>query len=271
MFMYTFNKSKKSVDNLSPLEHKVYFSFYGKEVFKASDTYKIIPNKNTARQILFRLKNKGFIRQIKRGLFVIVPAQMIGKEFTADKILIASRLTEPYFISHHTALEIHGTAQSYFNVVYISTSKIPKPFDFQDISYRFVITKHIFGVEQVSRGTLKINISNKEKTVLDCIRNIKYAGGIEELVKSISAFPNLDYKKLLEYLNFFKEKSLFHRTGFIFDILKSELNVPRDFLNKIKKKLGARTYYLFPNKKGIYIKEWNIIVPKNMKELMKIA
>ncbi len=270
MFTSVFNNNKKSVE-LSPLEHKIYFSFYEKEVFKSSDAYKIIPNKKTARQILFRLRNKGFIKQIKRGLFAIVPAQMIGKEFTADKILISSQLTEPYFISHHTALEIHGAAQSYFNTVYISTNKILKPFEFQNISYKFVTTEHMFGIEQVSRGNLKINVSDKERTILDCIRKTEYAGGIEELAKSISAFPGLNYKKLLKYLNLFGEKSLFHRTGFIFGSLKNDLNVPNDFLNKIRKKLGARTYYLLPNKKGIYIKEWNIIVPKNIKEMMKVA
>lgn len=270
MFTSVFNNSKKGVE-LSPLEHKIYFSFYEKEVFRSSDAYKVIPNKKTARQILFRLKKKGFTKQIRRGLFTIIPAQMINKEFSVDKILIASKLTEPYFISHHTALEIHGAAQSYFNIAYISANKILKPFDFQNISYKFITTKHIFGVERVSRGNLKINVSDKERTILDCIRNMEYAGGIEELVKSISTFPNLDYKKLIKYLNFFGEKSLFHRTGFIFGSLKSELNVPNDFLNKIRKKLSARAYYLFPNKKGIYIKEWNIIAPKNIKEMMKVA
>lgn len=270
MSTHVSNNSKKSVE-LSPLEHKVYFNFYGKEVFRSKEAYKIIPNKKTARQILFRLKNKGFVKQIKRGLFAIVPAQMIGKEFSVDKILIALHLTEPYYISHHTALEIHGVAQSYFNVVYISTNKIVKPFAFQDITYKFMTTKHMFGTEQVSRGSLKINVSDMERTVLDCIRNIEYAGGIEELVKSISAFPSQDYKRLLRYLNLFGEKSLFHRTGFIFDSLKSELNVPQDFLNKIREKLSARTYYLLPETKGIYIKEWNIIAPENIKEMMKIA
>lgn len=270
MFTPLFNKGKKSV-NLSPLEHNVYFSFYEREVFRSSDAYKIIPNKKTARQILFRLKNKGFINQIKHGLFAIVPAQMIGKEFTADKILISSKLTEPYFISHHTALEIHGAAQSYFNIAYISTNKIMKPFEFRNISYKFMTTKHMFGIEQVSRGNLKINASDRERTVLDCIRKVEYAGGIEELAKSISAFPNIDYKKLLKYLNLFGEKSLFHRTGFIFDSLKNELSVPQDFLNRIKKNLSARTYYLLPKGKGVYVKEWNIIAPKNIKEMMKVA
>jgi len=75
-----YPNSKRGV-NLSPLEHKIYFDFYDIDVFKIKDAYETISNKQTARQILFRLKNKGFIKQIKRGLFAIAPAQMIGKEF----------------------------------------------------------------------------------------------------------------------------------------------------------------------------------------------
>ncbi len=173
-----YNNSKIGV-NLSPLEHKLYFGFYEKEVFRNSDAYELIPNKKTARQMLFRLKNKGFIRQVRRGLFAIVPAQMIGKEFSIDSILIASQLARPYFISQHTALEIHGVAQSYHNITYIATNKILRPFEFQNISYKIKNTKYMFGIEQIQRGPLEINVSDRERTVLDCIRNIEYAGGIE--------------------------------------------------------------------------------------------
>ncbi len=270
MSMSPYNYNNLSV-NLSPLEHKAYFSFYEREVFSSGEAYKIIPNKKTARQILFRLKNKGYINQIRRGLFAIVPAQMIGKAFSVDKMLVASRLANPYFISHHTALEMHGAAQSYLNVAYISTDKILKSFEFQDTSYKLVTTKYLFGVEHILRGSQKISVSDRERTVLDCIRNLEYAGGMEELVKSISAFPSIDYKKLLKYLALFGENSLYHRAGFIFGGLKDELNVPSDFLENVKEKMSTRAYYLIPGKKGIYFREWNIIAPKTVTELMKVA
>ena len=265
-----YNKAEKSV-NLSPLEQNVYFNFYEKEVFRTDDVYRQISNKKTARQIISRLKKKGYIKQIRRGLFAVVPAQMIGKDYTVDRILIASQLATPYFLSHHTALEIHGVAQSYFNIVYISTNKILKSFDFQGTTYRFVTTKYLFGTEPVSRGNRNISASDRERTILDCIRNIEYAGNIEELAKSISAFSGLDYKKLLKYLDIFDEKSLYHRTGFIFDTLRDELNVPEDFVDKITKKLSRRTYYLLKKTGGTYNKKWNIMVPGNIKEMMKIA
>ncbi len=64
---------------------------------------------------------------------------------------------------------------------------------------------------------------------------------------------------------------MYHRTGFILDRLKSELNVPQDILESIKDNLSKRTYYLHPGTKGVYKKEWNIIVPENITELMKVA
>ncbi|MBU4300807.1 MAG: type IV toxin-antitoxin system AbiEi family antitoxin [Nanoarchaeota archaeon] len=266
----TYTNDEKSV-NLSPLEHKVYFRLYEGEVFRTGDAYKIIANRKTARQILSRLKKKGYVKQIRRGLFAVVPAQMIGRDFAADKILIASQLAKTYFISHHTALELHGAAQSYLNIVYLSSGKASKSFEFQSILYKFVTAKRMFGIKQVLRGSQKINVSDNERTILDCIRNMEYGGGLEEIVKSISAYPNLNYTKLMNYLNLFGEKSMFHRTGFIFDELKNELNVPESFLAALEKGLGKRVYYLVPKEKGVYIGKWKLIVPKNAKEMMKIA
>ncbi len=269
MSTYALNNDKKHV-NLSPLEHKIYFDFYDQEIFRTEDAYKIIDNKKTARQVLFRLKNKGYIKQMKRGIYFTVPAQLVGKEYTPDRILIASIITMPYFLSHHTALEVHGVAQSFFNITYISTNKILKPFDYQGITYKTVTTKYLFGAEMMTRGTAKIMVSDRERTTLDCIRNIGYAGGLEELIKSIAGFPSLDYNKLFDYLHKFSEDSLFHRTGFILDSIKDELNVPPWFLNRVKRSLGRRTYYL-TKEKGKFVKDWNIIVPENIKERMKIV
>ncbi|MBU4246692.1 MAG: hypothetical protein KKE71_06620, partial [Nanoarchaeota archaeon] len=57
----TYTNDEKSV-NLSPLEHKVYFRLYEGEVFRTGDAYKIIANRKTARQILSRLKKKGYVK-----------------------------------------------------------------------------------------------------------------------------------------------------------------------------------------------------------------
>ncbi|MEE8403063.1 MAG: hypothetical protein V3R93_04835 [Candidatus Hydrothermarchaeaceae archaeon] len=263
------SSNEKSV-KLSPTEQRVYFQLYGLEVFRTRDVYTVIENKKTAWNIVSRLKNKGYIREIKRGLYGIVPAQMIGEDFTVDRILVASRLVEPYFLSHHTALEVHGVAHSFFNTVYITSGSPLRPFEYQGITYKVVATKHLFGYAEVGRGRQAINVSDRERSVLDCIRNMGYAGGIEELLRSITRFPSLDFKRLLDYLEKFGETSLYHRTGYLLDLLREDLRAPEWFFEKIMGRLGSRAYYL-TGKKGTYVRKWNVIAPGNIKELVKVA
>jgi predicted transcriptional regulator of viral defense system len=105
---------------------------------------------------------------------------------------------------------------------------------------------------------------------LDCLRNIEYAGGIEELAKSLTGFPSLGFDKLLGYLERYGETSLYHRSGYLLDLLREDLRVPEWFLEKVGERLGSRVYYL-TKKKGKFIKKWMVIAPKNIEEMIRVA
>lgn len=60
MSILAYNADKISV-NLSPLEHKVYFSFYEREVIRNEDIYKTILNKKTEANS-FQAKYKGVFK-----------------------------------------------------------------------------------------------------------------------------------------------------------------------------------------------------------------
>ena len=256
---------------LTPLEQKVYHALYGQEVFRSRDVEPVLKNYWTSAAIIKRLHKKGYVKRIRRGLYAIVPIQSVGKEYTPERILVADRVIEPYFLSHHTALEVHGVAQSYFNTVFISSKKRFQSFEYKGTRFVCVVTKDFFGIEKKLYLHRKVCVSDPERSILDCIRRLDYVGGLEELIKSITAFPLLDYDRLYRYLIKFDEKSLFHRTGYLMDLLKDDLRVPDGFLDRARKKLGQRTYYLERGRKGVYVREWNIIVPKNIKEVMRFV
>jgi len=256
---------------LTPLEQKVYHALYEQEVFRNRDIEQVLKNYWTSAAIIKRLHKKGYVERIRKGLYAIVPIQSVGKEYIPERILVADKIIEPYFLSHHTALEVHGVAQSYFNTVFVSSKKRFQSFEYKGTKFTCIVTKDFFGTGKKLYLHRKVCVSNPERTILDCIRRPDYAGGLEELIKSIASFPMLDYNRLYNYLLRFDEKSLFHRTGYLMNLLKDELRVPDRFLDRIRKKLGQRTYYLEMGKKGVYVREWNVIAPKNIKEVMRFV
>lgn len=263
--MSYINKNSVNIPSLSPTEQKIYSELYSERVITTEDVKGIIGHK--APDYITNLREKGYIKKIRKGLYAIVPPNMIGEDIKPDKFLIADKVKDDHYISHHSALEIHGLAQTIHNRVYITSTTPSRSFRYEDIEYKFITTKHFFGFEEKSRLNSTITVSDREKTIIDCIRNIKYAGGLEELIKSLEGVPNLDWDKLLNYLGKIDENSLYQKTGFILDELNTQFPVEDELLYKV----GKRTYYIDENKDSYYVKKWNLMVPKKFREWITSA
>src|SRR5712692_4862931 len=87
--------------------------------FTFADALAIVKKRDLTRTKLQRLVRAGYIKPVKRGLYQVVPPEYLEKEPPFDKFLLGSKLVNPYFFSHHSALEVHGVANSAtFNVVH---------------------------------------------------------------------------------------------------------------------------------------------------------
>jgi len=260
---------REKIDSLSPTEQRLYSRLYSERVINTGDVKAILGDPHKSADYITRLREKGHLQKIRRGLYAVVPPNLVGNEFEPDKFLIASKTGDEYYISHHSALELHGLAQSVHNTVLITTKIQSDPFIYQSITYKFVTTEHFFGSEQMTHQGVEVMVSDREKTFLDCVRRIKYAGGLEELMKSLNNLPSLDWSKLEDYLGRFDEKKLYQKTGFILESLS--LEVPEGTLSEIKEGTGDRTYYLDKGRESSFEEKWNLMVPKNLSELMRGA
>lgn len=260
----------KSVKSLSPTEQMLYSKLYPKRVVNTSDINNILKDKHKSADYITNLREKGFLQKIKRGVYAVVPPDALGKEYSPDKFLVGGKLKKNYYISHHSALELHGLAESIFNIVYITSNTYSQPLNHRNITYKFVTTKYFFGIEETQYKGETLEISDIEKTFLDCIRRIKYTGGLEELIKSLQGIPDMDYKKIWNYLKKFDETFLYHKAGFFLEFLDN-LSPPSSVLRKIQQNKGKRVYYLYGKENCVYKKKWNLMMPKNFKELVTFA
>jgi predicted transcriptional regulator of viral defense system len=251
---------------LSPTEQRIYRHFYRSKIFSLDDCIKFL--KNNYRAALVATKNmvdKKYAIKIRRGLYYIVPYEKTNKwfdSFSPNKFLIAQNLIEG-FMSHQTALELYDVTEKKNSKVFIcSKNKIP---DVSAVDYDFYVikTKHYFGYAKIDHDGSKVDVSDKERTIIDCLRNINYTSGVEDVLLSISKMEQVDFEKLFEYLKKINEVSLYSRVGFTMDRLKFNLKTPDWFRSKMTKKLNDRTYYLDMTKKGSsrHVREWKLMVP----------
>jgi predicted transcriptional regulator of viral defense system len=76
-----------------------------------------------------------------------------------------------------------------------------------------------FGFTTIWRDNIKVNISDVEKTILDCLEKPQYAGGIDQAIHALllAQKNRLDIDKLNTYLQKFRNNTLLKRTGFVLD------------------------------------------------------
>lgn len=255
---------------------KLYQSFLDDRFFTTKEALALIPNKDTCMNTLKHLLGSKQIVKVRKGLYEVIPTEQVGKEKPmAEKFLLARKVTSPYCLAYHSALEIHGVANSaIYNIVYITSPNQFRHFKYEGVRYRWIPRKHLTGTEKTIWSTAQIIVTDRERTIIDCIDRLDLAGGLEEAFKSLSSMTNVNFDRLYHHAKNEQKKVLFHKLGFFLSLkqIREGWNIDDQKLNKIKQNLSSKIYYFEAYRgEGKLVKEWNLIVPSDIEEMMTFA
>lgn len=111
----------------------------------------------------------------------------------------------------------------------------------------------------------KVRVTDKERTVIDCIDKTEFAGGDEELLLCLELIGKLDGERILEYLKHYDSQKLYAKVGFMLELLNDGFGVDEKVIEECRKSINKRTYY-FDNEtkknKNKYVSKWNLVVPE---------
>lgn len=254
-----------TLDKLSGIEQKAYFIFEERDqrVVKLEEIAEVLGiSRRYASKVLHTLAKKNAFEKIKSGLYVRFPASIVINRgaYQEDPILIARVLKEQYFLSYYTALRLHGLSQRITKVFYISNKDESGKVNYHGNTIKLVRLnpQRFFGIITQEYSGQEISVSDMERTLLDIIDRPEYSGGWSEVIESLRNAKGIDWNKLYEYLLELKMKSLIQRSGYIFETLKDEINVPSKFLNNLRREVSPNLYY-FKRRRGRLDKRWNVI------------
>ncbi|MBU4245824.1 MAG: hypothetical protein KKE71_02175 [Nanoarchaeota archaeon] len=223
-----------------------------------------------AKVIVGRMKKKKWIISIVKGKYLIVPlAAGVKGEYTEHEFVLASLVAEPCYIAYWTALNHYGFTEQVPSTVFVATRKKAKDREIFGIKYKFVfISAHkFFGFREIPVSSYKVKISDKEKTIIDCLDKPRYCGGIEEIVKSMHyAKDELNFDKLATYALKMKNNAAIKRLGFILNFLGLETKT-----KSLENKVSASYSILDPTKekKGKLNSKWKLRINVSENELTK--
>jgi len=249
----------------------------GKTTFSLRDVEQITKLRgSSARSLIFKAEKRGLITRLRPGLYTLVPFELgRATEYIGDPYVIAKELCASYgyFLSHASAMELLRMVTQPQLIIYVSTSVRKPPRTIHGYEYRFVTVKpyHFFGLTEVwITKQQAIKVSDRERTILDGLRQPEYAGGIPEVARALwMSRSELKLDRLLDYAHRLRSGALTRRLGFLLEIYKV---APPVKLERLRRELTATYDRLDPSlpKSGRFEARWRLQLNIDKSELEAI-
>ncbi len=246
----------------------------GIDLFTIADVCDILGLQPKAASDLIRAAiGRGLVTRMRRGNFLLVPFEL-GSEtvYTGNPYVVGHRLLgdRPHFVSHNSAMELHGmTTQPQF-IVRFSTTRGLRPLNEHGVEIRFIVRKpeHMFGITEIwATPQQKVPVSDVERTIIDGLHEPAYVGGYAEIDKGAwMRRGDIDPDKLTDYALRLGVGAVIRRLGFLMDSCDIGGERHRDVL----KAHLTPTYSLLDPvmpKDGPYLSRWRLQVNADPDEL----
>lgn len=236
-----------------------------KKVFTVEEAAKISGiDRNVLKVILSRLEKKVWVERIEKGKYMVIPLGARKGEYTLNEFVIGSLLVDPSAIAYWSALNYHGLTEQIPATVFVQTTSRKKKQELEifGVRYRIVRIKEgkFFGIERIWLDGFQVNVTDREKTIVDCLDKLGLCGGVIEVAKALK-HGEFDFERLSEYAVKIGNSGVVRRLGYLCDVLGLQINLPE---------VKAKNYLLLDPtmpKKGETNGKWRLIINLDIGEL----
>ena len=237
------------------------------DVARAGEILKL-PTRETSK-ILSRWATQGWLKRIRRGVYVSVPVDASSDRALEDSWVLIPQFFAPAYIGGWSAAEHWDLTEQIFRDVCVLTQK---PVTRQNLVLHgipFFLAhrgeERFFGTKTVWKKDTKILISDIEKTILDIFANPHLGGGVAHMVDCFrEALKHKDFQIscLIDYAIRMNNGAVFKRLGFLSQAL---LGSDHELTRTCAENLTQGNAKLDP--KGPADKlmtKWRLFVPANL-------
>ncbi len=216
------------------------------------------------KQVVFRLKAKKILRPIKRGVYLFSPLEAGPGGSGMDEFLIPPVFfpSGNYYIGYSTMFSYYGFTEQLFQTVYVLNTIRTFEKVILGFSYKFIRIpeNRLYGVEKVRVQEKEINISSKERTLIDLLYFNKPVGGIKEaarIFKEIVCGRECDLNKLVEFSARFPNITVRKRIGVLLDECGMDDKILKPLIKSVEK---TSISSLGKTRRGTLNKKWRVVI-----------
>jgi len=237
-----------------------------RKCFSIDEAYLLLSNsaKDNVKRMLSKMTKRGLLMRVKEGLYYIIPFEQDPETFMPDWHLLSQYLVggAEYYIGYFSALQIHSlTTQPNIKEQIVVNKQIkPSTLIIKEIPFQFIYhnEKHFFGNKKTWIDSFnRVQCSDLEKTIIDCLFKPEYAGGITEIAKAIYKIKEkIDDSKILLYVKRFDSQAVIKRLGFLLELLEIKSTMTNE-LQKLRTNSIVSLEPSYP-KEGKFVSRWAI-------------
>ena len=222
--------TSKPTGTLGPQERRFLsvLASQGMRTFRIEDAKPHWASEGQARKAVSRLRRKGWLQRLERGVYMIVPLEA-GPEgwWTEDTLVIATQLAHEGAAAYWTALHYWGMTEQVPRTVFVQTSHRRARWNVTilGVRYRFVSVQRekLFGVSTQTSDGIPFRITDREKTLVDACDRPDLSGGILQIAQALGSGVDLDWGKVDAYLARFGSGAVYKRLGYLAEALDLQL------------------------------------------------
>jgi predicted transcriptional regulator of viral defense system len=213
------------------------------------------------------------------GVYALVP-QRLGMDIfqMGPPYILAPLLTggRDYYVSHLTAMVLHGMTPWMKPALYIMRPRYTHSRILGGVRVSFVQCKpdHFFGAMPMPLDqSTEITVSDPERTLVDGLRQLKYAAGFANVVSGFLARrDDLDLDKMVHYALRLGFESVNRRLGYLFEV--GRVDQPH-LLRALHDRIKPLSQYmpLDPTlpRRGLCCQKWRLHVNLSLKAIEQAA
>ena len=189
-----------------------------------------------------------------------------------NPLLVAAKCAPDALPAYHSALEAHGVAHTPSRTVYYTASGRTAGFEVRGYRFRQVAPprggRHIPAlaefVSRVRAGGALVTVTDRERTLVDCLARLDLAGGLEELLRSAGGFTSVSAERVAAYTRLLGSPTFTARAGWLMGTMRDAWRPVPEPLDAMRRSLGRGTYWLERRRPGAeytFVPDWRLYVP----------
>lgn len=223
----------------------------GRRILSVADVAAALEiDRATAAKKLARWADQGWLRRVRRGLYIPVPIEAENPaRWSEDPLVLADAVWAPCYFTGWTAANHWGLTEQIFRTTVLKTVRRVRGSHERLLDYDYLLAhvpEHLmeWGMHGVWRDDRRVPLADRARTVIDVLDNPSLGGGIRHCTEVLATYlSGNDWHTLVEYGDRIGNRTVFKRLGYLVEA--AELGA-EDLVDECRRRISAGISLLDP-------------------------